>query len=103
MLSETLRRARTFLASARNADASWPYVPGKPSGVEPTCYAAMALQQPLTKAPGSHLQWEHALTLLTLQRLNGSPQVCGSLTQTLLNTEVQHAAPNNAISELDSN
>src|SRR4051794_35308371 len=94
---EALVRARAFLRWTRLNDGSWPYVPGKPAAVEPTCYAAMALGDHApantvawldnrTQHPtNAQLQWEQLLTLLTFRRLSAPPDLSGPLVQRVLN------------------
>jgi hypothetical protein len=91
-----LERAHAFLAANRNGDGGWPYVPGKPSSVEPTCYAAMLASDGDQKAsiewllarlsrPGQpDFHWENGLASLALRRLNARRDICGRIASELV-------------------
>lgn len=114
--TDALQRARAFLRSSHQNDGAWGYVPGKPSAVEPTCYAAMALREDaqrgaavawlcnrIQQPANTHLQWEQLLALLSLRSLEGPSQLSAALVRRALSIEPQRPEGDRSVNELDAN
>ena len=90
-------KADKFLRDAQNADGGWPYLPGGPSAVEPTCFAMLALSSPERGAEflarDDEPQWTDALALFALSRLNCLPASQEKLVTRLLATEGKRVGP----------
>ncbi len=90
-------KADKFLRDAQNADGGWPYLPGGPSAVEPTCFAMLALSSPERGAEflsgENESQWTDALALFALSRRNCLPEWREKLVTRLLAAEGVRVAP----------
>jgi hypothetical protein len=67
-VAESLQRQ---IATAANASGGWPYVAGKASRIEPTCWALLALQEGETADRGSPPLAPHLAWLAQRQRQDG--------------------------------
>jgi hypothetical protein len=102
-------KALEFIRKNQNQDGGWAYLQGNPSVPEPTCYAAMALDDAAKGAvwiqgeidhrdsSATNPQWTRALALLALHTLNSSRELQRSLAQDLLKVRVQRLEPSKLI------
>lgn len=81
-----------FLLQGKNTDGGWGYAPGKASRLEPTCWAALAIDE-TPSARAALANWPAADGLL-LERAGGSPNYAfhGLALLTMHHRKIEHVA-----------